>query len=39
LTAKRDKAAAMRFFKKAINSNDMPEKVAMDKRGANKGGL
>ena len=30
LTAKRDKAAAMRFFKKAINSNDMPEKVAPD---------
>jgi putative transposase len=26
LTAKRDKAAAMRFFKKAINSNDKPEK-------------
>jgi len=39
LKAKRDKTAAMRFFNKAINSNDMPEKVAMDKRGANKEGL
>src|SRR5680860_1321263 len=36
LTDKRDKAAAMRFFKKAINNNDMPEKVAMDKSGAKK---
>ncbi|GJL70912.1 MAG: hypothetical protein NMNS01_01110 [Nitrosomonas sp.] len=39
LTAKRDKAAAMRFFKKAINTNDMPEKVAMDKSGANKAAI
>ncbi len=39
LTAKRDKAAAMRFFKKAINSNDMPEKVVMDKSGANKAAI
>ncbi len=39
LTAKRDKAAAMRFFKKAINSNYMPEKVAMDKSGANKAAI
>ena len=39
LTAKRDKAAAMRFFKKAINSNDIPEKVAMDKSGANKAAI
>ncbi|SCZ85975.1 Integrase (fragment) [Nitrosomonas mobilis] len=36
LKVKRDIAATMRFFKKAINSNDMPEKVAMDKRGANQ---
>src|SRR5665648_153589 len=28
LTAKRNKAAAMRFFKKAIKSDDMPKKVA-----------
>ena len=39
LTAKRDKTAAMRFFKKAINSNYMPEKVAMDKSGANKAAI
>jgi transposase-like protein len=39
LTAKRDKAAAMRFFKKAINNSDMPEKVAMDKSGANKAAI
>ena len=34
LTAKRDKAAAMRFFEKAMRDNDIPEKVAMDKSGA-----
>jgi len=39
LTDKRDKAAAMRFFKKAINNSDMPEKVAMDKSGANKAAI
>src|SRR5680860_91990 len=39
LTDKRDKAAAMRFFKKAIDSSDMPEKVAMDKSGANKAAI
>ena len=27
LTAKRDKAAAMRFFEKAIQANDVPQKV------------
>ena len=36
LTAKRDKAAAMRFFEKAMQDNGTPEKVAMDKSGANK---
>src|SRR5712692_1909307 len=36
LTAKRDKAAAMRFFDKAMRDNDVPEKVTMDKSGANK---
>jgi putative transposase len=36
LTAKRDKAAAMRFFEKAILANGLPEKVTMDKSGANK---
>ena len=29
----------MRFFKKAINNSDMPEKVAMDKSGANKAAI
>ena len=36
LTAKRDKAAAMRFFEKAMLANGIPEKVAMDQSGANK---
>ena len=31
LTAKRNKAAAMRFFEKAIHDNGNPEKVTMDK--------
>jgi len=39
LTAKRDKAATMHFFKKTISNNDVPEKVAMDKRGANKAAI
>ena len=39
LSKKRDKAAALRFFAKAIESNDLPEKVTMDKSGANKAGI
>ncbi len=39
LTAKRDKAAAMRFFEKAIHDNGNPEKVAMDKSGANQSAI
>jgi len=39
LTAKRDKAAAMRFFEKAIPDNGTPEKVSMDKSGANKSAI
>ena len=39
LTAKRDKAAAMRFFAKAMQANDVPEKVTMDKSGANKAAM
>ena len=39
LTAKRDKAAAMRFFDKAMQANDVPEKVTMDKSGANKAAI
>ena len=36
LTARRDKAAAIRFFDKAMQANSVPEKVTMDKSGANK---
>ena len=39
LTAKRDKAAAMRFFDKAMQANEAPEKIAMDKSGANKAAI
>jgi transposase-like protein len=39
LTAKRDKAAAMRFFARAMRNNTVPEKVTMDKSGANKAAL
>ena len=39
LAAKRDKAAAMRFFEKAIHDNGTPEKVTMDKSGANKSAI
>ena len=39
LRAKRDKAAAMRFFKKAMRQSGDPEKVTMDKSGANKAAM
>ena len=39
LTAKRNKAAAKRFFEKAMNANGQPEKVTMDKSGANKAAM
>ena len=39
LTAKRDKAAAMRFFDRAMKANGVPEKVTMDKIGANKAAM
>ena len=35
LTAKRDLAAARRFLEHAINLHDVPEKVTIDKSGAN----
>ena len=35
LTAKRDVAAARRFFERAIDLHGVPEKVTVDKRGAN----
>ena len=39
LTARRDKAAALRFFEKAMKANGVPDKVAMDKSGANKAAM
>ena len=39
LTAKRDKAAALRFFEKAMQASGVPEKVTMDKSGANKAAM
>ena len=39
LTAKRDKAAAKRFFDKVMQANGVPEKVTMDKSGANKAAI
>ena len=35
LTAHRDRAAALRFLRKAIGSQGMPEKITIDKSGAN----
>jgi putative transposase len=39
LTAKRDRKAAKRFFKKAIGTNGTPEKINIDKSGANTAGI
>ena len=39
LTAKRNKAAALRFFDKAMKVNGVPDKVAIDKSGANKAAM
>ena len=39
LSATRDTQAAQAFFKKAISSSGQPEKVNMDKSGANLAGL
>ena len=39
LTSKRDMAAAKRFFDKAMGANGDPEKIAMDKSGANKAAI
>ena len=39
LTARRDKTAAMRFFEKAMRANEVPEKVSLDKSGANKAAI
>ena len=39
VSRKRDKAAALAFFKKAIGSSGLPEKVTIDKSGANTAAL
>ena len=38
LSEKRDEPAARAFFKKSIGSSGLPDKVTMDKSGANKAG-
>ncbi len=35
MTAKQGLAAARRFLERAINRHDVPEKITLDKRGAN----
>ena len=39
LSEKRDEPAARTFFNKAIGSSGLPDKVTMDKSGANKAGI
>jgi transposase-like protein len=39
LTTKRDAAAARRFFEKAMRHNTVPDKVTIDKSGANQAAL
>ena len=39
LATKRDKAAALRFFDKAMKFGGVPEKITMDKSGANKAAM
>jgi transposase-like protein len=39
LTAKRDKAAARRFLERAIDLHDVPQKITIDKSGANTAGI
>lgn len=39
LSEKRDKKAALKFFRKAIGSSGLPEKVTVDKSGSNKAAL
>jgi putative transposase len=39
LTAHRDKQAALRFFRKAIRQQGLPDKVTIDKSGSNKAAL
>ena len=39
VSEKRDKTAAFSYFKQCINQHGLPEKVTMDKSGANKAGI
>lgn len=39
LSERRDLAAAWRFFKRAIGTNGVPERIVIDKSGANLAGL
>lgn len=39
LSKKRDEAAAKKFFERAIRFNGLPEKITIDKSGANKAGF
>ena len=39
LTTKRNRAAALRFFDKAMRASGVPKKVTMDKSGANKAAI
>jgi len=39
LSENRDKSTARAFFDKAISTNGIPEKITIDKSGANKSGL
>ena len=39
LSERRDLAAARRFFKQAIAANGVPDRVVIDKSGANLAGL
>ena len=39
LSKNRDEASAKAFFTKAIGSNGLPEKITIDKSGANKAGI
>ena len=39
LSKQRDEAAATAFFQQAIENNGLPDKVVIDKSGANNAGL
>ena len=39
MTAKRDRKAALRFLRKAIRHNGTPQKITIDKSGANKAAI